>query len=275
MRSYLLIFVAIWPMVVMGQPSLPSDTKRPIRVFLKHDRPIGGYEVTALWQPFEAKNCETGCITVTFRNRTTGIEFEYVNNEKFNSYHTDLITFSEGFEGYKDGDEYTIKYNSPDTPKLPHKPIDYYLPFQFYDVDFDGKDELLVRDWGGSRNGDCSVYEITNKGLKEKSYFPFGQIDAQTEFDSDQKIIKLCVEDGAWLYYKVICKKHPQKELHQLIVPTDIDPTLHEILADITARTTASDFHIVSASVQLGEKEYELFVACDRWNLKCSKSHIK
>lgn len=255
-------------MIVIGQPVTPSGSKTPIRVTLKYDRPIGGYKVTAVWQPFEAKNCETGCFTATFCNVATGMVFKYVNNEKFSSYHTDLVTFSEGFEGYKDGDEYTIKYISPDTLNLPHKPIDYYLPFQFYDVDFDGKDELLVLDWGGSRNGDCSVYEVSNQGLKEKSYFPFGEIDTQTEFDKDQNTIKLCIEDGAWLYYEVICKKHPKKEAQQLIIPTDIDPTLHKILADITARTTSSDFHIVSVSVRLDKNVYELFVEYDKWNLK-------
>ena len=268
MKPSLLILVAILPMIAFGQPTTLSDSKTPIRVTLKYDRPIGGYDVTAVWQPFEAKNCETGCITATFRNATTGMVFKYVNNEKFSSYFTDHFTFSEGFKGHKDGDEYTIEYISPETPNLPHKPIDYYLPFQFYDVDFDGVNELLVRDWGGSRNGDCSVYEVTNLGLKEKSYFPFGQLDTQTEFDSDRQTIKLCVEDGAWFYYELICKKQPQKEPQQLIIPTDIDPTLHEILADINARVTTSDFHVVSASVRLGEKVYELFVARDRWNLK-------
>ena len=268
MKPSLLILVAILPMIAFGQPTTLSDSKTPIRVTLKYDRPIGGYDVTAVWQPFEAKNCETGCITATFRNATTGMVFKYVNNEKFSSYFTDHITFSEGFEGYKDGDEYTIKYISPDTPNLPHKPIDYYLPFQFYDVDFDGKDELLVRDWGGSQNGDCSVYEVSNQGLKEKAYFPFGEIDTQTEFYKNQNTIKLCIEDGAWLYYEVICKKHPKKEAQQLTIPSDIDPPLQEILADINARVTTSDFHVVSASVRLGEKVYELFVARDRWNLK-------
>ncbi len=274
MRTYLLILVAIVPMIVVGQPATPSGSKTPIRVALSYDRPIGGYEVTALWQPFDA-NSETGYITVTFRNRATGVKIEYVNTEKFSTYHTDLIMGADGFKGHKDGDEYTIEYISPETLNLPHKPIDYYLPFQFYDVDFDGVNELLVRDWGGSRNGYCSVYEITNQGLKEKSYFPFGQLDTQTEFDSDRQTIKLCVEDGAWFYYELICKKQPQKEPQQLIIPTEIDPSLQGILADITAQTTASDFHIVSASVQLGEKVYEFFVACDRWNLKCNKSHIK
>ena len=274
MRAYLLILVAFVTMIVIGQPVTPLDFDTPIRVALSYDRPIGGYEVTALWQPFDATS-ETGHISVTFRNRTTGTKFEYVNTEKFSTYHTDLIIAADGFKGYKDGDEYTIEYISPETPTLPHKPIDYYLPFQFYDVDFDGVNELLVRDWGGSRNGDCSVYEVTNLGLKVKLYFPFGQIDAQTEFDGEQQTIKLCVEDGAWLYYELICKKHPQKEPQQLIIPTEIDPSLQKILVDITARTTASDFHILSASVWLGEKVYELDVTSNSWNLRCSKSQIK
>ena len=48
-------------------------------VKLVYDKPIEGYEVTADWQPFEAKDCETGYITINFRNVSTGKEFQYVN----------------------------------------------------------------------------------------------------------------------------------------------------------------------------------------------------
>ena len=40
-------------------------------VKLVYDKPINGYEVTANWQPFEAKGCETGYITINFRNVST------------------------------------------------------------------------------------------------------------------------------------------------------------------------------------------------------------
>lgn len=65
-------------------------------VKLVYDKPIDGYEVTADWQPFKVKDCETGYITINFRDISTGKEFQYINREKFSSYHTDLITSAEG-----------------------------------------------------------------------------------------------------------------------------------------------------------------------------------
>ena len=112
-------------------------------VKLVYDKPIDGYEVTADWQPFEVKDCETGYITINFRDISTGKEFQYINREKFSSYHTDLITSAEDFDGYKDGAVYHIEYVTKPNP-FEKSPIDYYLPFQFFDVDFDGKKELLI-----------------------------------------------------------------------------------------------------------------------------------
>ena len=78
-------------------------------VKLVYDKPIEGYEVTADWQPFEVKDCETGYITINFRDISTGKEFQYINREKFSSYHTDLITSAENFDCYKDGEVYHIE----------------------------------------------------------------------------------------------------------------------------------------------------------------------
>jgi hypothetical protein len=69
-----------------------------------------------------------GVITINFRNISTGKEFQYVNKEQFSSYHTDLITFADGFKGYKNGEAYTIQYVTKPNP-FEESPIDYYLPF--------------------------------------------------------------------------------------------------------------------------------------------------
>ncbi len=264
MKQYLLIFAVLLPYMVVGQPSRkPAQGKQPsqpIRVTLKYDRPIGGYKVTAIWQPFEAKNCETGRIVVTFRHVDTGAEFQYVNTEKFSSYHTDCITFSDGFEGYKDGDCYTIEYTSPDA----QSPFDGYLPFQFFDVDFDGSDEFLVLDWGGSKFGEFCVYEITNKGLIAKSYPPFDRFDCFTRLDRGKQTIRQCIVDGAWYYVEVTYRKRPNKSMQVISIPEEFELALRETLVDI-ANTTASDFHIVSARVKFDETEFQLSVKNNRW----------
>ncbi|MBR6560374.1 MAG: hypothetical protein IKT75_04385, partial [Alistipes sp.] len=121
-------------------------------VKLVYDKPIDGYEVTADWQPFEVKDCETGYITINFRDISTGKEFQYINRGKFSSYHIDLITSAEDFDCYKDGAVYHIEYATKPNP-FEESPIDYYLPFQFYDVDFDGEKELLINNYEKGQQG--------------------------------------------------------------------------------------------------------------------------
>lgn len=245
---------------VMQMPQQPN----PIRVTLNYDRPIGGYIATAIWQPFESKNCETGRIVVTFRHVDTGAEFQYVNTEKFSSYHTDSITFAEGFEGYKDGDCFMIEYTSPEASRYP---LDRYLPFQFFDVDFDGVEELLVLDWGGSRYGDFSVYEITNEGLEEKSYPPFNQFCCYTQFDPNHQIIQNFWEDGCWVCVEVTCEKRSYKRPQTIAIPVEFEQTLKDLLADVST-TPTTDFQIKAAQIRIGDREHCLEVRNGRWYYK-------
>lgn len=268
MKQYLLIFAVLLPYMVVGQPSRKpaqgEQPSQPIRVTLKYDRPIGGYKVTAIWQPFEA-SCETGRIVVTFRHITTGAEFQYINNEKFSSYHTDCIIRSDGFEGWKNGDSYTIEYTSPDAMQNVRLPLDGYLPFQFYDVDFDGAEELLVLDWGGSKFGDFCVYEIVGKGLRTKSYPPFDSFNGYTQFDKDKQTIRQCIIDGAWSEAAVTYRKRPSKTVQSITIPAEFDQSLKETLATM-ASSVASDFQIVSARIRLGEQVYKLSVRDNSWS---------
>ena len=124
-----------------------------------------------------------GVITINFPNISTGKEFQYVNKEKFSSYNTDLITFADGFKGYKNGDAYTIKYVTKPNP-FEESPIDYYLQFQFYDLDFDGEKELLINDYyKGQQGNNYDIFEIADSGLEAKEYQPFGDIDNMVVFD--------------------------------------------------------------------------------------------
>ena len=243
-------------------------------VKLVYDKPIDGYEVTADWQPFEVKGCETGYITINFRDISTGKEFQYINREKFSSYHTDLITSAEGFDGYKDGDVYHIEYVTKPNP-FEESPIDYYLPFQFYDVDFDGEKELLINNYERGQQGNgYDVFEITDAGLKEKSYPPFNFVDNMMKFDVQNKIITYYSHDGS--YYS--CSLHYQKInsilKQELSIPDNLDDKLKFSLSNIDT-SIPSDFHIIAAKVLLGDDEYKLEVKNGKWGIvKNTKSSI-
>ena len=235
-------------------------------VKLVYDKPIEDYEVTADWQPFEVKDCETGYITINFHNTSTGKEFQYVNREKFSSYHTDLITSAEGFDGYKDGDVYHIEYVTKPNP-FEESPIDYYLPFQFYDVDFDGENELLINDYYQGQQGNYyEVFEITNSGLETKRYPPFNSVDNMMKFDSQNKIITFYTHSGAYFSCSMYFQKIATSTKQQIIIPNDFDEKLRQRLSEL-APYEPSDFHIISTDITMNEDKYLLKVDNGKWIL--------
>lgn len=235
-------------------------------VKLVYDKPINGYEVTANWQPFEAKGCETGYITINFRDISTGKEFQYINREKFSSYHTDLITSAEGFDGYKDGDVYHIEYVTKPSP-FEESPIDYYLPFQFYDIDFDGEKELLINDYYQGQQGNYyEVFEITNLGLETKRYPPFNSVDNMMKFDNQNKIITFYTHSGAYFSCSMYFQKIATSTKQQIIIPNDFDEKLRQRLSEL-ALDEPSDFHIIAADITMNEDKYLLKVDNGKWIL--------
>ena len=238
----------------------------PINVKLIYDKPIEGYIVTADWQPFEAKDCETGYITINFHNITSGKEFQYINREKFSSYHTDLITTSEDFNGYKDGDVYHIQYVTKPS-YFEQSPIDYYFPFQFFDIDFDGVKELLINQYYQGQSGNYyDIFEITDTGLQEKSYPPFDNVDNMTEFDIQNKIITHYTHSGIHYSYALYYQKISTLTKQALIIPEDFDEWLKRELADF-ATDAPSDFHITKAEISWGDNNYLLMVKNDKWEI--------
>lgn len=243
-------------------------------VKLVYDKPIEGYEVTADWQPFEVKDCETGYITINFRDISTGKEFQYINREKFSSYHTDLITSAEGFDGYKNGDTYTIQYVTQHNP-FEESPINYYVPFQFYDVDFDGEKELLINDYyQGQQGNNYEVFEITDSGLEAKKYRPFNDVDNMMKFDSQNKIITFYTHSGAFFSCSMYFQKIATSTKQQIIIPNDFDEKLRQRLLEL-APDEPSDFHIIAADITMNEDKYLLKVDNGKWEIvKHTKSSI-
>lgn len=235
-------------------------------VKLVYDKPIEGYEVTADWQPFEVKDCETGYITINFRDISTGKEFQYINREKFSSYHTDLITSAENFDCYKDGEVYHIEYATKPN-SFEESPIDYYLPFQFYDVDFDGEKELLINDYyQGQQGNNYEVFEITDSGLEAKKYPPFNDVDNMMKFDSQNKIITLYTHSGAFFSCSMYFQKIAISTQQKITIPNDFDEKLRHRLSEL-APNAPSDFHIIAADITINENKYLLKVDNGKWIL--------
>ena len=282
MKSKLLLLIVIF--TSLGATCIRANNQKDnkeqkkgddkICIKLIYDEPIEGYMVTADWQPFEAMDCETGLITINFRNTSTGKEFQYINKEKFSSYHTDLITFADGFEGYKNGDTYTIQYVTKPNP-FEESQIDYYLPFQFYDVDFDGEKELLINDYYQGQQGNYyDVFEITDSGLEAKTYPPFNDIDNMTMFDSQNKIITSYTHSGIFSSSSTYFQKIANTAKQDIIIPDNFDELLKQYLTEITPEAS-SDFHIIGAEIKINENKYNLTANNGKWELVELNSNVK
>lgn len=173
-----------------------ADSQHGINVYFKYTEPIGSYEVTMLWQPFDSHS-ETGVIVANFRDTVTNESFQYYEREKYSSYHTDLITYGEGFEGHHDGDVHHISTATPEQEYFADSPLGYYDSFQLFDVDFDGADELLASDWYHGQQGNYyAVYEITPEGLVQRCEAPFAEIDNCTVFNAERGEVIVTTHDG-------------------------------------------------------------------------------
>ena len=241
--------------------------KETIDVTFRYDKPIGGYEIVMHWQPFEYKGCETGTLVADFCDEN-GLQFQYVNDEKFSSSFIYDIVFDEGFEGFNDGDEFNVASTIEKPSPYPDSPLDYYLAFQFYDVDFDGEKELLVNDWGLTQCGNgYSAYDIGDKGITEKMEAPFNNIDNLMTFDPSAQSITARGHSGAWYSYELTYTKMTETSVQNITVPNSFDEHLIDHLKEF-ASDIPSEFHITKAYIELGEQHYNLIVKGNSWQMR-------
>ena len=178
----------------------------PLSLFFYYDKPINGYSVSGVFHPFDATS-ETGQVEVSFIPIEGGsvltfsnigkAEIDNPNNPlKFTGKNLCDFVFSDDFTGYHDGD--TLLWHYHDIQKEGfNSPILYDAEFQFYDVDFDGEDELLINDYYRGRCGNFyTVYKVTSNGFIEKQERPFTSITNLTEFyPSERRIVDYLYDD--------------------------------------------------------------------------------
>ena len=147
-----------------------KDSTEYISVYFRFDTIINDFEVSGILYPNFSEEygwsyAENG-VRLFFRNLDTEKECVWtdwdaeVNNFKntFMSKNIQDIVLSEDFKGFQDGDYYTFHYDTT-TRKNPQNPLLPNAEYQFYDIDFDGEDELLLSYYHGGPKG-CTAYEI-------------------------------------------------------------------------------------------------------------------
>lgn len=78
-----------------------------------------------------------------------------------------------------------------------------YSPFSFYDVDFDGKEELLITNYqnGSYSNNTYKVYKIHEYYAELMTDEPFNHLETSTKFDSTNKTIITTSSSGQGSVY--------------------------------------------------------------------------
>lgn len=140
-----------------------------------------------------------GYIVMNFRNTNSGASF-HVSSDEYANFNTDEVAHADNFRGYYDGDVYYFEYPSPE--EWVWRDSLYLLgytppPFQFLDVDFDGKDELLISEWENYLpNNYHQVYKIRGNALIEQDYVPLNRLSHNSQIDTVRQIIILCEYNG-------------------------------------------------------------------------------
>lgn len=185
-----------------------GQSGHPITVHIKYDKPINGYVVTGEFYPFDSQS-ETGQVSLNFKSITGRRDFVFSNvgkfedgNKKspmkFTGYNICEYIFADENARFHDGDTLVFHYNT-EPGIFEDSPLYYYAEFQFFDVDFDGKEEFLVNDYYRGKGGnDYEVYEITPKGLRKKAFKPFDRITNITVFDAERRVITDVTHDGVF-----------------------------------------------------------------------------
>lgn len=201
--------------------SIANNTQ--LKIYLKYKQPLNGYEITARWMPSDSY-AETGHIMVNFRHTSSGKTFQYID-DLYHNFDIDKIISSPGFEGYQNGNIYYLDYITKNPETYKDSPFAYYMPFQFYDVDFDGKDELIINECDLLKGGNSyQAYKINDNSIQLMDSLPFNRLNNDVEFDIENKSIRLYGIDGIFDNSLVVFSKH-STTIRNKVVPLNLSET--------------------------------------------------
>ena len=185
-----------------------------ISVYFRYDTIINGYEIKGIFFPSYLKehgwSNECGVI-MYFKDTTTGKEYELTDFEEdykvsrniFMSKNVCDIIGNHDFTGFKDGDWFDFHYDNSTDPST-NSPLYLNAEFQFYDIDFDGKDELLIGYYHGGQYG-CTMFEaceLTDSVLVRRAIV----IDEYSQINRTNRTITYIYRQGCYAPTKTVYK---------------------------------------------------------------------
>ena len=172
------------------------------RVYVTYNQIVNGYKVNIIWFPWNGAS-EVGDAFINFVHQSGTPKFTIASSH-YTSLDTRILADSAGT--FTDGQKFLLDYNPPRIDRF----FDGHSPFFFRDIDFDGKDELLITEWQGGAKGSSKydAYKIYDYHAEKLTRKPFDYITDSDIYDYDAKTITQWLTDGAYYTTKLVYGYH-------------------------------------------------------------------
>lgn len=200
------------------------------KFWFKYDTAVEGYTVCGRFIP-QVDYPDLGQMTMRFDNGANVFYYQStMDNEFASTVWMQRMNLDGKLIGWENKVLYTFHYDSPEEDSLVDglHPLSYSSPFQFFDINFDGKKELLISDSGMCQKGDkYYTYQIDGNNLIKIETIPIREISTFSIIDSDKKTITINYDDGAangsvFVFKKGNNEKMPQLEKHPFCLASDV-----------------------------------------------------
>lgn len=162
------------------------------KVFIEYNQDVNGYKINVEFLSYCHVNelSEIGYAIIHFTHNS-GHEF-YVTSQHYSDVHLYRHEYV-----VRDNEHIKLDYFVKDDEYLPSK-----SPFYFSDMDFDGKEELIIVNWisGGKGGHSYDIYDIDDSyNVIKKTSPPFDDIQQYfSTFDKQSQTIVNSIVDGVW-----------------------------------------------------------------------------
>lgn len=220
-----------------------------LNIYFDYDARLEGYRMYGRLIPYKYLDgiAETGIGIFYFENPKTGRNFHFIY-EKHSSVETyDMMEYMTQEEIRRVPSRvYHYKYRTKQSEYYEDSPLLYDTPYQFMDVDFDGKAEFVYNGYSKSRGGnDYYIFDITPDGLVPCDLPGGNVLYNDVEFNYSKKSLTFYAYDGASFGCKTVFKRMPK----ETALPDNTEFTENKLFEEHVAYWAIKDYYRKEKSI--------------------------